>query len=85
MTIALPDIPLIEIGRITAERPANIKTIEHYLLLAGDLPGVASAHSVVASIAAQAAELMTEPLPETDEGSISSRAVPVTVAPAARY
>src|ERR1019366_138085 len=27
-------------ARITAERPANIKTIERYLLLAGDLPGI---------------------------------------------
>ncbi len=27
-------------ARITAERPANIRTIERYLLLAGDLPGL---------------------------------------------
>ena len=27
-------------SRITAERPANIRTIERYLLLAGDLPGL---------------------------------------------
>src|SRR5262249_35056965 len=27
-------------NRITAERPSNIKTIERYLLLAGDLPGL---------------------------------------------
>jgi hemolysin activation/secretion protein len=27
-------------GRITAERPVNIRTIERYLLLAGDLPGL---------------------------------------------
>ena len=26
--------------RITTERPANIRTIERYLLLAGDLPGL---------------------------------------------
>ena len=26
--------------RITSERPANIRTIERYLLLAGDLPGL---------------------------------------------
>ena len=27
-------------ARITAQRPANIRTIERYLLLAGDLPGL---------------------------------------------
>ena len=27
-------------AKITAERPANIRTIERYLLLAGDLPGL---------------------------------------------
>ena len=27
-------------SRITAERPVNIRTIERYLLLAGDLPGL---------------------------------------------
>jgi hemolysin activation/secretion protein len=33
-------------GRITAERPVNIRTIERYLLLAGDLPGLRFKNSV---------------------------------------
>lgn len=33
-------------ARITAERPANIRTIERYLLLAGDLPGLKFKNSI---------------------------------------
>src|SRR5437588_9927387 len=33
-------------GRITAERPVNIRTIERYLLLAGDLPGLKFKNSI---------------------------------------
>ncbi|MFN7932911.1 MAG: NAD(P)H-hydrate dehydratase [Bryobacteraceae bacterium] len=45
---------------------------------------VASAYSAVASIAAFAPELMTEPLAENDIGSIAARAYPVVEALAAR-
>src|ERR1700730_4343801 len=33
-------------AKITAERPANIRTIERYLLLAGDLPGLKFKNSI---------------------------------------
>src|SRR5262249_57550681 len=33
-------------SRITAERPVNIRTIERYLLLAGDLPGLKFKNSI---------------------------------------
>ena len=33
-------------GRIAAERPVNIRTIERYLLLAGDLPGLKFKNSI---------------------------------------
>ncbi|HZD28466.1 MAG TPA: POTRA domain-containing protein [Xanthobacteraceae bacterium] len=33
-------------SKITAERPVNIRTIERYLLLAGDLPGLKSKNSI---------------------------------------
>ena len=36
-------------GRITADRPANVRTIERYLLLAGDLPGLKFSSSLKAS------------------------------------
>jgi hemolysin activation/secretion protein len=48
-------------GRITAERPANIHTIERYLLLAGDLPGLKFKNSLKPSAANQgAATLIVE-------------------------
>jgi hemolysin activation/secretion protein len=47
--------------RITAERPANIHTIERYLLLAGDLPGLKFKNSLKPSAANQgAATLIVE-------------------------
>ena len=39
---------------ITAERPVNIHTIERYLLLAGDLPGLKFKNSLKPSAANQA-------------------------------
>jgi hemolysin activation/secretion protein len=48
-------------ARITAERPANIHTIERYLLLAGDLPGLKFKNSLKPSAAQQgAATLIVE-------------------------
>jgi len=48
-------------ARITAERPANIHTIERYLLLAGDLPGLKFKNSLKPSAANQgAATLIVE-------------------------
>jgi hemolysin activation/secretion protein len=48
-------------GRITAERPINIHTIERYLLLAGDLPGLKFKNSLKPSAANQgAATLIVE-------------------------
>jgi len=48
-------------ARITAERPANIHTIERYLLLAGDLPGLKFKNSLKPSSANQgAATLIVE-------------------------
>jgi hemolysin activation/secretion protein len=48
-------------SRITAERPANIHTIERYLLLAGDLPGLKFKNSLKPSAANQgAATLIVE-------------------------
>jgi NAD(P)H-hydrate epimerase len=41
------------------------------------LATVATAQSALASVAAFAPEMMTEPLPETEAGTISSRAIPV--------
>jgi hemolysin activation/secretion protein len=47
--------------RITAERPSNIHTIERYLLLAGDLPGLKFKNSLKPSAANQgAATLIVE-------------------------
>jgi hemolysin activation/secretion protein len=47
--------------KITAERPANIRTIERYLLLAGDLPGLHFKNSLKPSAANQgAATLIVE-------------------------
>jgi hemolysin activation/secretion protein len=47
--------------RITAERPANIHTVERYLLLAGDLPGLKFKNSLKPSAANQgAATLIVE-------------------------
>jgi hemolysin activation/secretion protein len=48
-------------ARITAERPANIHTIERYLLLAGDLPGLKFKNSLKPSATQQgAATLIVE-------------------------
>ncbi len=48
-------------ARITAERPSNIHTIERYLLLAGDLPGLKFKNSLKPSAANQgAATLIVE-------------------------
>jgi hemolysin activation/secretion protein len=48
-------------SRITAQRPANIHTIERYLLLAGDLPGLKFKNSLKPSAANQgAATLIVE-------------------------
>jgi hemolysin activation/secretion protein len=48
-------------AKITAERPANIHTIERYLLLAGDLPGLHFKNSLKPSAANQgAATLIVE-------------------------
>jgi hemolysin activation/secretion protein len=48
-------------ARITAERPSNIHTIERYLLLAGDLPGLKFKNSLKPSAANQgAATLVVE-------------------------
>src|SRR6202162_863616 len=48
-------------AKITAERPSNIHTIERYLLLAGDLPGLQFKHSLKPSAANQgAATLVVE-------------------------
>jgi hemolysin activation/secretion protein len=48
-------------ARITAERPSNIHTIERYLLLAGDLPGLKFKNSLKPSAASQgAATLIVE-------------------------
>jgi len=48
-------------ARITAERPANIHTIERYLLLAGDLPGLKFKNSLKPSTTHQgAATLIVE-------------------------
>jgi hemolysin activation/secretion protein len=48
-------------ARITAERPANIHTIERYLLLAGDLPGLKFKNSLKPSATHQgAATLIVE-------------------------
>src|SRR5258707_133072 len=48
-------------ARITAERPANIHTIERYLLLAGDLPGLKFKNSLKPSATRQgAATLVVE-------------------------
>ncbi len=53
-------------ARITAERPANIHTIERYLLLAGDLPGLKFKNSLKPSTANQgAATLIVEIVSET--------------------
>src|SRR3989441_245725 len=41
-----PDFFSYYAGRLTAERPVNIRTIERYLLLAGDLPGLKFKNSV---------------------------------------
>jgi hemolysin activation/secretion protein len=47
--------------QITSERPSNIKTIERYLLLAGDLPGLIFKNSLKPSATQQgAASLMVE-------------------------
>jgi hemolysin activation/secretion protein len=45
-------------ARITSERPANIRTIERYMLLAGDLPGLKFATSLKASTAHRAASTL---------------------------
>jgi hemolysin activation/secretion protein len=48
-------------AKITAERPANIRTIERYLLLAGDLPGLKFKNSLKPSTTQQgAATLVVE-------------------------
>ncbi len=48
-------------ARITSERPANIRTIERYLLLAGDLPGLRFKNSLKPSATQQgAATLVVE-------------------------
>ena len=53
-------------ARITAERPSNIHTIERYLLLAGDLPGLKFKNSLKPSAANQgAATLIVEIVSES--------------------
>jgi len=52
-------------ARITAERPSNVRTIERYLLLAGDLPGLKFKNSLKPSPTHQgAATLVVEVLGE---------------------
>jgi hemolysin activation/secretion protein len=45
-------------AKITAERPVNIRTIERYMLLAGDLPGIKFATSLKASETNKAASTL---------------------------
>jgi hemolysin activation/secretion protein len=53
-------------ARITAQRPSNIHTIERYLLLAGDLPGLKFKNSLKPSAANQgAANLIVELVSES--------------------
>ena len=47
-------------AKITAERPANIRTIERYLLLAGDLPGLKFSSSLRPSAETGASALVVE-------------------------
>ncbi len=51
-------------AKITAERPVNVRTIERYLLLAGDLPGLKFATSLKPSPTTQGASVLVVELAE---------------------
>src|SRR5262245_21310246 len=54
-------------ARITGERPANIRTIERYLLLAGDLPGLKFKNSIKPHPSQQGAAIPVVEVTETPE------------------
>ncbi len=65
-------------AKITAQRPANIRTIERYLLLAGDLPGLKFSSSLKPSAETGASVLVTEVAekPIAALGQIDNRGTP---------
>jgi hemolysin activation/secretion protein len=66
-------------AKITAERPVNIRTIERYVLLAGDLPGLKFATSLKASDANKAASTLVVEVTEKKidaMGRIDNRGTP---------